>query len=425
MTLPKLGYSCTKIGSGKTPLGGAEVYVTEGVTFLRSQNVYDDGLRLDDVVKIDPAVDAEMAISRVKPGDVLFNITGASIGRCCLVPTTLGPANVNQHVCIIRPADNRYGPYFAYALQSPELQSQISASLTGAARDGVTFEQLSNLRFTLPTPAEAQGIAGFLDRETAQIDELIGKQERLIELLAERRQAIITQAVTKGLDPTAPTKPSGIPWLGNMPTRWGSSRMSYEVWVRARLGWKGLKAEEYIADGIAFLSTPNIKGRRIDLTNVNRITPLRFEESPEIKLSVGDVVLAKDGSTLGTVNVVRALPEPMTVNSSIAVLTPSPSVDGVYLYYLLQADFLSNTIQLLKGGMGVPHLFQDDIRRFGIPIPPAAEQQAISTYLDEKTDELDLIITKVQATVDLLQERRSALISAAVTGKIDVREGAA
>ena len=198
--------------------------------------------------------------------------------------------------------------------------------------------------------------------------------------------------------------------------------MSFEVWVRARLGWKGLKAEEYVENGIAFLSTPNIKGRRIDLTDVNRITPLRFEESPEIKLSVGDVVLAKDGSTLGTVNVVRDLPEPVTVNSSIAVLTPSPRVNGVYLHYLLQADFLCNIIQLLKGGMGVPHLFQDDIKRFGIPVPPAAEQEAISTYLDETIEALDLIITKVQASIDLLHERRSGLISAAITGKFEVLE---
>jgi type I restriction enzyme S subunit len=331
-----------------------------------------------------------------------------------------GKTWVNNHIHVLRPNAAVDHAFLTYALNSVNYSLYIS----GSTRDKLTQEDMRRILVPMWQLERQRHIALFLDRETAQIDELIGKQERLIELLAEKRQAIITHAVTKGLDPTAPTKPSGIPWLGNMPTRWKSSRMSYEVWVRARLGWKGLKAEEYVDDGIAFLSTPNIKGRRIDLTDVNRITPLRFEESPEIKLSVGDVVLAKDGSTLGTVNVVRDLPEPITVNSSIAVLTPSPSVDGVYLYYLLQADFLSNTIQLLKGGMGVPHLFQDDIKRFGIPIPPAAEQQAISTYLDEKTEELDLIITKAQATVDLLQERRSALISAAVTGKIDAREGA-
>jgi len=115
-------------------------------------------------------------------------------------------------------------------------------------------------------------------------------------------------------------KDSGVEWLGEVPGHWDISRLGFESWVRARLGWKGLKAEEYVDDGYVFLATPNIKQRNIDFENVNYIDEARYSESLEIALHIGDVLLAKDGSTLGTVNVVRDLPRPATVNSSIAVI---------------------------------------------------------------------------------------------------------
>jgi type I restriction enzyme S subunit len=131
-----------------------------------------------------------------------------------------------------------------------------------------------------------------------------------------------------------------VEWLGEVPEHWETSRLGFESWVRARLGWKGLKAEEYVDDGFAFLSTPNIKGTEIDFENVNFIGQHRFDESPEIKLREGDVLLAKDGSTLGTVNIVRALPRPTTVNSSIAVITPNARLSGVFLYYLFESSYI-------------------------------------------------------------------------------------
>src|ERR1700683_1452248 len=137
-----------------------------------------------------------------------------------------------------------------------------------------------------------------------------------------------------------------------IPTSWQLSRLGYETWVRARLGWKGLKAEEYVEQGYTLLATPNIKGREIDFENVNYITRDRYDESPEIKLRVGDVLVAKDGSTLGTVNVVRTLPAEATVNSSIAVITPSARLQSHYLFYLFQSAYIEQTIAMVKGGMG-------------------------------------------------------------------------
>jgi type I restriction enzyme S subunit len=210
-------------------------------------------------------------------------------------------------------------------------------------------------------------------------------------------------------------KDSGVEWLGEVPADWGVSRLGFESWVRARLGWKGLKAEEYVDDGFVFLATPNIKGTKIDFSNVNYIDKYRYDESPEIKLRVGDVLLAKDGSTLGTVNVVRALPRPATVNSSIAVITPDERIDGVFLYYLFQSAFMVETIQRLKGGMGVPHLFQEDLTKFFLPLPSKIEQCAIAEFLDRETGKIDSSVEEQRRLIELLKEKRQAVISHAVT----------
>lgn len=210
-------------------------------------------------------------------------------------------------------------------------------------------------------------------------------------------------------------KDSGVEWLGEVPEHWDVSRLGFESWVRARLGWKGLKAEEYVDEGFAFLSTPNIKGLSIDFENVNFITQERFDESPEIKVREGDVLLAKDGSTLGTVNVVRKLPRPTTVNSSIAVITPNTSLNSVFLYYLFASSYMEQTIQRTKGGMGVPHLFQADLNKFYLPLPSHDEQTHIAAFLDRETAKIDELVTEQRRLMELLKEKRQAVISHAVT----------
>ena len=199
--ITKLGYIAKKIGSGKTPRGGSEVYLKEGILFLRSQNVHDTGLMLEkkEAVYISVEIDSEMSATRVKPGDILLNITGASIGRTCIVPANFPRANVNQHVCIIRVPENlQY--YLSYFLKSVFVKSQIDAFQTGASREGLNFEQISKIVLCIPPKREQQKIIAFLNRETTKIDTLIEKCETAIELLKERRTALVAAAVTGKID---------------------------------------------------------------------------------------------------------------------------------------------------------------------------------------------------------------------------------
>lgn len=210
-------------------------------------------------------------------------------------------------------------------------------------------------------------------------------------------------------------KDSEVEWLGDVPFHWLRSKLGFESIVKARLGWKGLKADEYVEEGFIFLATPNIKNTNIDFVNVNRITYDRYVESPEIMLQKNDVLVAKDGSTTGTTNIIRSLPEPATVNSSIAVIRPLSKVHGLYLFYFFLSKFVQSTIKRVQDGMGVPHLFQADLRWFDILLPPRDEQSTIAAFLDHETAKIDRLIAKQEELIVLLKEKRQAVISHAVT----------
>lgn len=195
-----LKYLTSKIGSGITPRGGSEVYLDKGVLFIRSQNVYPDGLHLDDPKYISESIDESMSNTRVYTGDILLNITGASIGRCC-VYTMTESANVNQHVCIIRPLCNLIkNQFLSYILNSKIGQDQIALFQTGGNREGLNFEQLKNFAIPLPPRSEQQAIAEFLDDKTEKIDALIDELNKQLDELAEYRQAVISEAVTGKVD---------------------------------------------------------------------------------------------------------------------------------------------------------------------------------------------------------------------------------
>jgi type I restriction enzyme S subunit len=196
----RLKHLTVKIGSGVTPKGGAEVYQQSGVPILRSQNIHFDGLRLDDVAYIGEEVHDSMGNSKVFPGDVLLNITGASIGRCYFTDDTLGEANVNQHVCILRP-NELISTKFLWAVLSAELgQEQIEISQNGSGREGLNFENLKKFVLGLPRIEEQHKIIGFLEVEGKRISELASTITQEITLLREYRAVLIAEAVTGQID---------------------------------------------------------------------------------------------------------------------------------------------------------------------------------------------------------------------------------
>lgn len=190
----------SKIGSGKTPSGGAEVYEDSGITFLRSQNIYDGELRLDDVVYISEAINSQMLNSSVRAGDILLNITGGSIGRSCTYPDNGIEANVNQHVCIIRMRNSAYRDFIGFLMQSPVIKAQVDFLQTGAGREGLNFEQIGKFVVTLPPVDEVGELVDTIRENLSELNHLITEIDKSIDLLKERRTALIGAAVTGKID---------------------------------------------------------------------------------------------------------------------------------------------------------------------------------------------------------------------------------
>lgn len=196
----KLKFLTKKIGSGVTPLGGSEVYKTEGVAFFRSQNIYDDRFELSNISFIDVETHKGMKNSKVLVGDVLLNITGASIGRCYYFSSEYPEANVNQHVCIIRANKNIQFQFLHSVMISEIGQNQIFSKQSGTNREGLNFEQLKQFDIPLPPIDEQKAILDFIKTETSTIDTLISKYQKQIELMQEYRTSLISQAVTGKID---------------------------------------------------------------------------------------------------------------------------------------------------------------------------------------------------------------------------------
>ncbi len=426
----RLKWLVSKIGSGKTPRGGAQIYADSGVLFLRSQNVHFDGLRLDDAVYIDNTIDADMVTTRVRSGDVLLNITGASLGRCCAVPDGFPPANVSQHVCIIRPQHHRVETRFLSSnLASRPVQAQVFADEVGTSREGLAFDQVSNLLVALPTDLNEQcAIARFLGRETARIDGLVAKKERLIALLQEKRTALISHAVTKGLNPAAPMKDSGVEWLGKIPVHWGMRRLKFLL-SGIDQGWSPQCDNQPAQEGQwGVLKTGCVNGGIFDAME-NKSLPDGIEPPLDLEVRCGDVLMSRaSGSSelVGSVALVGQRPAARLLLSdkTYRLGLHASLVEADFFIWVMGSPMMRHQISgIISGAEGLANnIGQNDIRNVVAPLPPLAEQHAILGYVRDETLKLDALSAKIRTGIERLEEYRTALISAAVTGKIDVRQ---
>jgi len=422
--LSKLKYLAKIITGYTPPMINSENYDCKGMIWVKPDNLNEFHYINDSKEKI-----SNEAIKKqnIVPKDSILVCCIGSIGKFGIAGENL---LTNQQINSIV-FNKNINKYFSKYMIFSSKQEHIRMA-NGNVVQILNSTSQSNIYFSTPNLSEQQKIANFLDEKSKIFDEAISKKEQLISKLELAKQSLISEIVTGKLKIVEQNsklqtikreknelKPSGVEWLGDIPKDWLLSRFDYETRIKARLGWKGLKAEEYVDEGYAFLATPNIKHKEIDFENVNYITKERYEESPEIMLEIGDVLLTKDGSTTGTANVVRNLPKKTTVNSSIAVIRPK-KIDSIYLYYFIASNYMQDTINLMLGGMGVPHLFQGDLNKFKLLVPTIIEQQKISKYLDEKLIHFDNTIEKTKQSIKKLKEAKEALISQAVTGKIEV-----
>ena len=393
------------------------------VSFLAMDAIGEDGTLRLDVEK--PIAELESGYTYFRDGDV----TVAKITPCyengkgaLMAGLKSGIGFGTTELIVARPRrEEIIGPYLHYLFISPDFRDIGESYMYGAGgQKRVPDTFVRDFATAFPPLLEQTQIATFIDRETAKIDALVAEQRRLMALLKEKRRAIISHAVTRGLNPHAPLKSSGIEWLGDVPEHWEVKSMRY---ILDAIGDVDHFMPESVEKGVPYLMTGDLKElvSDVSLDDCKQVSHNDFLElSKRIKSSKGDVIMARY-ATIGTSMYVDIDVDFLVSYSCVTLKTNHSEVSGLYLFQYMKSDAFRQGVENqintnTQGNVGIK-----DLQNVKIAVAPIDEQAAIAAFLDSQTTKLDTLITEAQRAIDLLQERRTALISAAVTGQIDVR----
>jgi type I restriction enzyme, S subunit len=349
-------------------------------------------------------------------GDVLLSKDG-TIGRSLVVQDQRAFA-VASSLIIVRPRKGALdSDYLNFLFQSACVIGQIEAVVKGAGLPRLSIQNLTRVFGCFPPLVEQLSIVSFLRREVAKLDTLIVQQRRLIELMREKRQAVILRAVTHGLYPHSPMRPSGVDWMGDVPAHWQISTVRR---LAERVGTGRTPSADALCDEDDAVPwyTPGDFGSTLHLPAALRRVRQASVKSGEAQLFPGGSVLVVGiGATLGKVGYTR---HSASANQQINGIVPGHGVDGYFLAYSLSVK--AEVMRSLANASTIGIMNQDKTKEIPLAVPPLDEQIAITRCLDAETASVAALIAEAERTIDLLRERRTALISAAVTGKIDVRD---
>ncbi len=342
-------------------------------------------------------------------GDILISVR-APVGDVNVAPYE---CCIGRGLAAIR-ANGRSHNIFLYYLLI-HTKSPLESEGTGSTFKSIDKTILRRVAVPLPPLHEQRAIASYLDRETAKIDRLISKTDALNALLSEKRIALISQAVTKGLDAGAEMRDSGVEWLGEIPRGWEVWKLSHAYKQISSGTTPNTNELSYFDGTVNWVTTSELRENTITSTKAS-VTALAMRDYPTLKVyPPGTLLIAMYGATIGRMGVLGI---PACTNQACCALTGSDVLDTSYAFYCLYVS-REHIIQQSFGG-GQPNINQEIIRRLRMPVPPLHEQRAIAAYLDRETTKIDDLINKNDELIALLREKRSALISAAVTGKISV-----
>ncbi len=326
---------------------------------------------------------------------------------------------VNNHAHVLRAKSNMNPRFLAYVLNVVEYRAFIA----GSTRDKLTQAQMNTIPIQQPSLPEQRAIAAFLDRETAHIDALLAKKERLQQLLAEKRTTLISHAVTRGLDASAPLKESGVPWLGKIPVGW----TTLPIKRLASRGYKTFTDGDWIEapyitrGGVRLIQTGNIGTGSYKEQGFRFISEETFRLFRCTEVMGGDILICRLAEPVGRACLAPYLGVQMITSVDVCILKPASEYEARYIVYVLSSQAYLDWMQAICRGSTRDRVSRSMLGDIALSIPPLPEQRAIADFLDRETAKLDALAAKVGEGMERLREYRAALIAAAVTGKVDVR----
>ncbi len=393
--------------------------VSEGFPFLSAKNVLHKGVKISDSESMISEKDYKEITANgfPKKGDLLITCVG-TIGRTCVYEFDK-PYAFQRSVAFLRLSELAVPKFYKYFVESKAYQSQLEANSKASAQSGVYMGDLVSTSTVLLPKGEQEDIANFLDHETAQIDTLIKKQQTLIQLLKEKRQAVISHAVTKGLNPDAPMKDSGVEWLGEVPEHWEQVKLKH---IASSIIDTEHKTAPYFEQGKYLVCrTTNVRNGELRLeggkyTNEQAYLQWTQRGKPEN----GDILFTREAPA-GEACVYDGKVPLCLGQRMVLFKLRKNKVLPKFVLHSLYSGLADDFIKQLSQGSTVAHFNMADIQNIPLFEPSLAEQKEIIDYLSKVLNKYEAMTQAAEQAIQLMQERRTALISAAVTGKIDVR----
>ncbi len=384
----RLSEITTKIGSGKTPLGGESVYKESGIPFIRSQNVLSGNFTFENLAFIDEETNKSMKSSITMKDDILFNITGASIGRCCIIPNELVPSNLNQHVCIIRCKEqNSY--YISLQLNNELGQKYVDSFQCGGGRQGLNFQQLGSFSFTLPNLSEQNRIAEILSTQ----DRVIEQQEKLISQKEAQKKYLMQVLLT------------GKKRLKGFSGDWEVDKLGKYVFIKSGIAPAELKLKEI--GNYPYVKVEDMNNCLMYQNNSRFFT----DTSCKQKIKKDAVIFPKRGAAI-MLNKIRIAEREMYIDTNMMALEVGSSLSSTYLYHCLSYTALYK----IADTSTIPQINNVHINPYLIPVPPLPEQEAIAEILSIADKEIELL--KKQLKEEKLKKK--SLMQLLLTGIVRV-----
>ena len=364
---------------------------------------------------ISQEVQRKEGFSVIPAGSILFAKIGEAMRKNNRTLTMVDACADNN--CQAMVPQNMHSEYAYYLFSCIDMQWFDNAGTIPC----INNTKLLDFKMAYPSMEEQLRIADYLDQKCAEIDAIISAKEKTNELLKERRQSIIYEAVTKGLEPTVPMKDSGIEWIGEIPEKFQLIRLKYLCEIFGRIGFRGYTQADLVAEGEGpiTLSPSNISENGMDYSKCTYLTWDKYYESPEIQIENNDILLVKTGSSYGKSTIVENLPMEATINPQFVVMK-NIKCHPKFLHYIMQTKIIKYQVEQVVVGGTIPTMAQEKINNFHIVLPSEDEICNIVNYLDGKCAECDTLISGNEATIQKLKEYRQSVIYEAVTGKVEI-----
>jgi len=411
----QLGYISNRVSVGLV-INPSSYVSDEGVPFLLGGDIQEFKINTKNCNYCEKEIsDGVLQKSRLNHGDLVVVRVGYP-GIAAVVPPELEGSNCAS-MMVIRKHPRFISQWLAYIFNSQIGRDQVGIVQYGAAQKQFNISHAVKFRFPFPPLDEQNAIACFLDRETAKIDRLMDVRRKQIETLQEQRTAVIHHAVTKGLDPQAKMKPSGVEWLGDVPEGWFVKRLKFIALCNQQTLGEQTKAD-YLID---YIDIGNVSSKG----EILEIQSFEFKDAPSRarrKVKQGSTIISMVRTYLKAIAFLQNPDKNVIVSTGFAVLDAKKEVRPSFLYHALSSEYCIQRIIVESKGVGYPAINSSDLINIPLVFPARlSEQDEILIYIEKETFKLDTLISKYQREIELLAEYRASLISHAVTGKIDVR----